>query len=291
MKSASLLLHVRQAFSKLNPNQVRTEAEKQVTIEIAAPNEERYAAIEHLLIPDTVTPAKRAAARSAIRRAGEPGAPATLSIYDDSMAYPAGAFLYSGANPSHVLGEILKQKPDLHLALARRFPGFRECVVADVIKTVSKENSMFALATAIPSIVPLLSLPFAVGEFASDTAFLTMNQVRMAFLLAGASGREVGYRAQKSEIASIIASAFGWRALARELISKIPLGGGMVAKGAIAFAGTFVVGASIERLYRVGYGYNVTEREAAYKEAFERGKQVVSGMLEAYKQKRAPQLQ
>jgi len=45
-----------------------------------------------------------------------------------------------------------------------------------------------------------------------------------------------------AEILSIVGGAFGWRALARELAGKIPFGGGIIPKGAIAYAGTYVVG-------------------------------------------------
>jgi hypothetical protein len=274
---------VRQALSNLNPSDVRAAAAQPVTIEIGAPSAEAYRDIERALIPDTVATHKRDEARRSLQHADDRRFPATIKIYEVSMAHPAGSFLYHGERPTAVLREVLAAHPELSLALARTFPGFRECVAADVLKSVSRENAMFALATAIPSIVPFLSLPIAVGEFASDAAFLTMNQIRMAFLLAGASGRPIGYREQKAEIGSIIASAFGWRSIARELVGQIPMGGGVLPKAAIAFAGTWVVGASIERVYRLGYGYTPTEREAAYKDALERGKQIAGSILEAYK--------
>ena len=78
--------------------------------------------------------------------------------------------------------------------------------------------------------------------------------------LAGASDRPVGYREQKAEIASVLVGAFGWRAIARELVGNIPLGGGLLPKAAIAYAGTRVVGMSMERYYRIGYGYTSEER-------------------------------
>jgi hypothetical protein len=109
----------------------------------------------------------------------------------------------------------------------------------------------------------------------------------MAFLLAAASDRPVGYREQKSEIATIIAGAFGWRALARELVGKIPFGGGLVAKASVAYAGTFVMGSGIERLYRIGYGYTRGERRAAFESALQRGKKVASAMLDQLKRKEA----
>ena len=130
---------------------------------------------------------------------------------------------------------------------------FRKPVIDRVIHSVARENALFAVATALPNVVPnLLELPWAVGEFASDTAFLTINQVRMAFLIGAASDQEVGYMEQKGQIATIVGSAFGWRTLARELVGKIPLGGGLIPKGAIAYAGTYVVGKGLERINRFG---------------------------------------
>jgi hypothetical protein len=150
---------------------------------------------------------------------------------------------------------------------------------------VARENALFSLATAIPDIIPFISLPWAIGEFASDTAILTANQIRMAFLLAAASDRTVGYREQKGEIATIVAGAFGWRALARELVGKIPMGGGLLPKAAIAYAGTRVAGMSLERYYRLGRAYTRAERRLAYEDALERGKTFAASLLEGLKRK------
>jgi hypothetical protein len=122
-------------------------------------------------------------------------------------------------------------------------------------------------------------LPWALAEFASDTAFLTMNQIRMAFLIAAASDREVGYAEQKSEIATVIGSAFGWRALARQLVGKIPFGGGLLGKAAVAYAGTKVLGLSLDRFYRIGYKHTREERDRLYAEAFRQGKEVATRIL------------
>ena len=154
-----------------------------------------------------------------------------------------------------------------------------------MIKKVAKENALFALATAVPDILPLVSLPWAVGEFASDTAVLTANQIRMAFLLAAAADRDFGYREQRGEIASIGLGALGWRSLARELVGKIPLGGGLIPKGAIAYAGTRVVGLSLERFYRTGAAYSRRERRDAYEDALERGRKLAQDLLSGVRQK------
>jgi hypothetical protein len=103
----------------------------------------------------------------------------------------------------------------------------------------------------------------------------------MAFLLAAASDRLIGYGEQRGEIGSILAGAFGWRAIARELVGKIPFGGGLIPKAAIAYAGTVVAGRVLERLYREGYAMSRQERKDAYEGAFETGKRVARQLLEA----------
>jgi hypothetical protein len=122
-------------------------------------------------------------------------------------------------------------------------------------------------------------IPWAAGEFASDTAFLTMNQVRMAFLIAAASDGDVGYADQKGQIGSIVAAAFGWRALARELVGKIPAGGGLISKGLVSFAGTYVVGKSLERYFRIGRRLTRKEKRQFYAEAFEKGRSAVEKIV------------
>jgi hypothetical protein len=153
-------------------------------------------------------------------------------------------------------------------------------VAERAIYKASKENALFSLLTALPNVVPSLAeLPWAVGEFASDTAVLTANQIHMAFVLAGASGRPVGFKEQRSEIGSILAGAWGWRTVARQLVSKVPFGGGLIPKAAIAFAGTYVVGLTLERIYRIGYGLSKDERAAAYEDALGRGREVAAMLM------------
>jgi uncharacterized protein (DUF697 family) len=233
---------------------------------------------------ETLSPARRAEVQSLVTRAGTPhGKENLIHVVESGLIVDPGAFVYDPRNPGKLVCEILENRPDLSVALARQFHPFRQEVVNDVIRTVSKENALFSVATALPDVIPFLSLPWAVGEFASDTAVLTANQVRMAFILAAASDRKVGYREQKAEIASLFAGAFGWRALARELVGKIPLGGGLIAKAGVAYAATFVVGTSLERYYRLGYGYTPAERRSVYDQAFAKGKQIAASLVDTYK--------
>lgn len=274
-----MLKQIRDAISTLNPAEIRQMAEKPLVIEVVASSPESYREIGRFLAPPELSDQKRAQVRRIVFKTGEvPGVPA-FKIYEEGLPHGPDDFSFYRSNPKQMVCEILDRQPDLAIVLARHLLNFRQPAVDRFIQNVSKENALFSLATAVPSVLPFLSLPWAVGEFASDTAFLTMNQMRLAFQIAAASDRVVGYREQKAELASLVAGAFGFRALARELVGKIPLGGGLIPKAAIAYAGTFVVGVSLDRFYRLGYGMSRSERKAAYAEAFERGKALASSML------------
>jgi hypothetical protein len=242
--------------------------------------------MEDFFAPPTISRDRRAEILGMLHRAGDPGIPERfdLVLYEHQLPRAENAFTFYVYDPLRTVKEILEQKSELGLPLARHFYPFRRPVVNQVMYSVSKENALFSLATALPNVVPsLVELPWAIGEFASDTAFLTMNQVRMAFLIAAASDSPVGYREQKAEIASIITGAFGFRAIARELVGKIPFGGGLIPKAAVAFAGTYVVGLSLERYHRVGYGLTRQERRVEYEQALAHGRTVAEFLLAGMK--------
>jgi hypothetical protein len=285
--------HVKDAIRNLDPEDIRKHTERPLRLLLYADSEQQYREMEDYLAPRDLSSAKRAQARRLIYRASEgatPRANGDLEIYFEPSGEldspEADVFGFDPACPDATVHRILHRRPDLAVPLALHVLPFRQEVSRRMVKKIAKENALFSLATALPDIVPFISLPWAIGEFASDTAFLTANQIRMAFLLAAANDRDIGYHEQRGEIASIILGAFGWRALARELVGKIPWGGGLVPKAAIAYAGTRVVGMSLERYYRVGQAYTRAERRLAYQDALERGKHLVSGLIEGFQQRR-----
>jgi hypothetical protein len=281
-----VLPQLRKALANLNPSEVREAASRPVRVGLIAASQETLGRMEMFLVPPHLSPARRAEAAAMLIRGGGPGC--DLEIYDSSLLRPSQAFSFSPEAPENCVRRILRAHDDLALPLARQFFPFRKPAAQHWIRAVAKENALFSLVTALPDMVPGLgTIAWAAGEFGSDTAFLTGNQVRMAFLLAGGSDRQPGYREQKSEIASIIAGAFGWRALARELVGKVPFGGGLIPKAGIAWAGTFAVGMSLERLYRLGYGFTRAERRAVYEEAYQHGREIAGMLLEGLRRKKA----
>jgi hypothetical protein len=270
----TLLKQARNALALLNPEEVRSRAGQPVTIGLVASSERAYEHLEGFLAGG--------GSRDFIFRAGIEGAPARvdLVICEAGFDAPPGAFTLDPVAAADTLAEIARHRDDVALGLARRYPVFRRAVVDRAIQAVARENALFAIATALPDVVPnLIELPWALGEWASDTAFLTTNQFRMAFYIAAASGRPVGFGEQKLELLSIGAGAFGWRALARELAGKIPFGGGLIPKGAIAYAGTYLVGKGLQRLHEGQGPLGRRERKEIYWQGIEHGKAVASSAL------------
>jgi hypothetical protein len=285
--SLQVLKEIRTAVANLNPHEVQAAADRSVHIGLVASTGAGFEAMEEFLLPsEKMSYRKRTVAGAMLHRAGDPDLPEELDIVisERGLPSPAHAFTFDPAQPDEIVREILSRREDLHLALARNFYPFRQPVVDQVIHSVSRDNALFALVTALPDVIPsIIELPWSVTEFASDTAFLTINQIRMAFLIAAASDKPVGYSLQKAEIAGIVTGAFGLRALARELVGKIPFGGGLIPKGAIAYAATYVEGLALDRLYRLGYGLSSEERQNSYQAAFERGKGLVETVVRGIK--------
>jgi uncharacterized protein (DUF697 family) len=271
------LKQARTAFSLLFPDDIRARASRPVTFGLVASGESAFAEMEDFLIPADAPAAVRAQLAGLVWRAADPGVPENvdLVLYEHGVEGPEGTYTFHRGDPRRTVTEIVRENDDIAPALAQRYPAFRAPVVERVVQTIARENALFAVATALPDLIPNFGeLPWAFGEFASDTAFLTANQVRMAFLIAAACGRPVGFAHQRTEIVAIGAGAFGWRAIARELAGKIPFGGGLIPKGAIAYAVTYGIGKGLERLYHAGERYTRAQRREVYQQAYERGRAV-----------------
>jgi hypothetical protein len=283
--SLNILKDLKAAYSNLNAVAVRQTAEQHLTIGLVALSDAAYCAMERFLRPPL-----EGSIAARVFRATDPARPDSYHfvLYDSAVACPENAFVFYASDEARTVREILDARAELDLPLARNFDVFREPVIDDIIQRISKENALFSIASALPNVIPtFFELPWSIGEFATDTAFLTMNQVRMALLMAGACGDPVGYSEQMAQIGLIVGGAFGWRAIARELAGKIPLGGGLIPKGAIAYAGTYAVGASLKRFHLQGIKLTLGERRQTYQAALDRGRKVVGNLISGLRGHRA----
>jgi hypothetical protein len=277
----NVLKDIRRIYAGLNADEIRGAAHQEVNVGILASSEQGYRELERFLAPVRLDgPARGESLRSIHRVDGTPRNRFDFVLCEPGIAVPENGYVYNATDPESTARAVIAGHPDAELAIARKFPRFRRAVAGNVIHRVSRENALFSLVTALPNVIPsVIDLPWAIGEFATDTAFLTMNQIRMALIMAAAHDQTVGYAEQKLQIGTIAAGAFGWRALARELVGKIPLGGGLIPKAAVAFAGTYVVGLGLEKLNRTGAGLSRPEKKEAYADAFAKGKEIVGEMV------------
>jgi hypothetical protein len=279
-----LVKQARAAMSLLNPEAVRRLAQRPVQFGLVSATHAGFAEMEDFLVPPSIEREVRVERYELVHRAGDPNPPAEVDfvLYQEGLVAPEGAYVFYRNDTLRTVAGILDGNEDLAVPLARQFPAFRHAVVERIIHSVARENALFAVATALPDVIPnVIELPWVLGEWASDTAFLTANQFRMAFLIAAACNGRVGLVEQKGQMLSITAGAFGWRAVARELAGKIPFGGGLIPKGAIAYAGTCVVGKALEYWHHAQTRLPREVRGRVYKTALVRGRSVVRDHLPA----------
>lgn len=276
--SLTVLKDIRRIYAGLNADEIRGAAFHDLKVGLMAASEEQYQEMERFFAPPGLDPQTRAETLRTIHRVdGTPRDRFDFVLCADDIPLPANGYRFHAIDAHATAKAIVADQHHIELAIGRNFPLFRRAVADRIVQRISRENALFALVTALPNVIPsVIDLPWAVGEFATDTAFLTMNQIRMALFMAAVHGQSVGYAEQKAQIAAIVAGAFGWRALARELVGKIPLGGGLIPKAAVAFAGTYVVGLGLEKVNRTGTGLSKLEKKDAYARAFAEGKEVVA---------------
>jgi uncharacterized protein (DUF697 family) len=114
--------------------------------------------------------------------------------------------------------------------LAARLPVLREAVCEELIRKFSRQNGVLGVVVFVPG---------------ADLPVLTANQVRLVLRIADAHGFEID-RERLPEVLAVVASGFGFRALARKAIAYVPFVGWVV-KGAVAYAATRALGEAAVR--------------------------------------------
>jgi uncharacterized protein (DUF697 family) len=105
-------------------------------------------------------------------------------------------------------------------------------VCAELTADFARKNGILGAAVFVPGV---------------DLPVLTLNQLRLVLRIAAAYGEEVD-ASRLPEIAGVVGGAFGWRALARELLGVVPVAGWAV-KGGVAYVGTKAVGNAAVRYF------------------------------------------
>ncbi len=200
--------------------------------------ETRKAAREHATLAvtgDTPRAAEIAEALGAQREVR--GAEIILTVLDngDRLTLSGKAvedpddITFSAADGQDLLGElapkIVRALDDHYLVpLGRGYPTFRRAVCDAVIRNNARQNA-FIGALPIPG---------------ADMPVMTANQGRMVLNLAAIHGEELSLDRAR-ELVGVLAAGFGLRALGRQVVKLVPVGG-WAAAAAIGYAGTLAMG-------------------------------------------------
>jgi len=126
--------------------------------------------------------------------------------------------------------------------LAKAYPYFRQAACERIIRKNARENA----------VIGLLPIPGA------DMPVMTANQARMVLHLAAAYGEELSFQRAR-ELLGVLAAGFGLRALTRQVVKVVPVGG-WAAAAAVGYAGTVAMGRSAMLYFERG-GQKVGQEE------------------------------
>ena len=197
-------------------------------------------------------------------------------------------FTFSPQTPQAAVREILDERWNLALPLARNFLVFRRAVNHRLIRSLALENALIAMMAAVSEVVPApFPLTRVLGGLVSSTILLTANQMRLAFLMAASNDSEVGFRKQTGQLTTIAAAALGWRFLARELAGRISPVSDLLTKGMLAFAATYATGLALEQLHIWGRSMTREEKAVAFEEAYRVGRMLLDRFLDTRASRKA----
>ena len=153
---------------------------------------------------------------------------------------------------------VIDRCKGVEIAVGRRLPALRETVAAKVTRDAASSALKVAAASAVVDHVPLLGIVLGAVATAGDLVAITGIQIVLMMQIGATYGKDPDM-ARIWELLPIVGGGLGWRALSREISGFIPVAG-IAIKGAIAYAGTIVVGEGVGFFYE--HGRHMTSAQA-----------------------------
>ncbi len=147
----------------------------------------------------------------------------------------------------------------VEIAVGRRLPPLRETVAAKLTRDAANNALKVALASALVDHIPVVGVVLGAFASAGDMVAITGLQMMLLLQIEAAYGRDPDVQ-RMWKLLPVIGGGFGWRTLARELVGFVPVAG-VAIKGAIAYAGTIVVGEGVT--FFLEHGKHMSKRQAA----------------------------
>ena len=146
----------------------------------------------------------------------------------------------------------------IEVAVGRRLPALRETVAAKLTRDAASSALKMAAASAVVDHVPVLGILLGAVVSAGDMVAITGIQIVLMLQIGATYGKDPDVQ-RIWELLPVVGGGLGWRALSRELSGFIPVAG-VAIKGAIAYAGTIVVGEGVGFYYE--HGRHMTSAQA-----------------------------
>lgn len=171
--------------------------------------------------------------------AAQPSGPASVPAAGTFAEYVVPS-LAREALRGRVFPHMVDAAKGVEIAVGRRLAPLRESVAAKLTRDAANNALKVALASAVVDNVPIVGV--VLGAFASAGDMVAITGIQMMLLLhvQAAYGKDPDVQ-RMWQLLPVIGGGFGWRSLARELVGFVPVAG-IAIKGAIAYAGTIVVG-------------------------------------------------
>jgi len=174
---------------------------------------------------------------------------------------------------------ILKSFPPLALRLARDFAALRLEFARGVTARSARRMDVVAAASSVTVSIPLIGQILGLMAVTGETMVITAEQLRLCLLVGALYGRPLDFFDRLDELWPVMGGALGWRTLARQLVGFVPVAG-PVAKAAIAWSGTWVVGESCRLFYEMGEDLPAAVRREVEEEARRLGREEAARYLQ-----------
>lgn len=191
----------------------------------------------------------------------QPSGPASPPIAGAYGEYTVPA-VSKEAMRGRVFPQLIERCKGVEIAVGRRLPVLRETVAAKLTRDAANNALKVALASAVVDHIPVFGL--VLGAFASAGDMVAITGIQMMLLLhvEATYGKDPDVQ-RLWQLLPVVGGGFGWRMLARELSGFIPVAG-IAIKGAIAYAGTIVVGEGVTFYYEHGRHMSAGQASTIY---------------------------
>jgi uncharacterized protein (DUF697 family) len=153
----------------------------------------------------------------------------------------------------------------IEIAVGRRLPALRETICVKLTREASLSALRIAAASAVVDNVPILGIVLGAVASAGDMVAITGIQIVLMMQIAAVYGKDPDMQ-RIWQLLPVVSGGFGWRMLAREISGFVPVAG-IAIKGAIAYAGTIVVGEGTTFYYEHGRHMTKSDATRLYNEA------------------------